>query len=823
MDIARRLTAELTAALAVPAAGSAYVASHLFPEDPGHVQARPLVVGMSLAVMMLGALIFWRLLAPVRAGLAAGAGEERRHQAGRAALRTPLRVSAAVGIAGTATAVGLAVSRIAAGRPVDAVVAGALVGLAFVIMATMLAYSVASAGLAKVLLELGPTGEEPGRVSMRSKVLATSAGLVCFALLLVGPIAYARYRADLDGDHLARAERALANAAAIAAQRGPAAAAEFASLATDAPAAVVDGGGAILSRSGGGDGSLLAAAGRPGRERLAGAWRLRRPLPDGRTLVILLPEAPLLARRAALWNASGLVGLAVLAAAFLLVWLVARGLTVPLRSLGRAAERVAAGDLTAAPPSVTRDEMGRLASDFRRMTQGLAALVREVQEASRGVLQGTREVEEIGGRVAEGAAEERAQVFGVQTAVQDMQASVALAGRGVAGLSEYVASTSSAVVEMSASLEEVRRQATELTKQAEGAARDVEGLAETGRRAQTQLGGIEEVAWHASESLQAVSASLRELESSSVSSQRAAARAAEMVEQAGTVVREAAEGIEGVRAAVGDAKQRITVLGRRSDDIDQILDFIGEVAGRTNLLSLNASIIATQAGEHGKAFAVVAGHIRELASQISSSTQSIGQILHAVRDDVRGTAQLIDRGDELAAGGVALAHKSLGALEEIRGATDRGRETAVAIQEALQVHANATREVGRLVAAVAEGSRGLAEAVTLVGRSVGGVGTVSRAVNGLADRVSRALEEQSGLGRRQLEALERINAMIAEVSRAMDRHAASTRSVEEALRQLTRTAQQHERSVGALGNVAGRLVSHSHALGERVGRFKVEG
>ncbi len=132
---------------------------------------------------------------------------------------------------------------------------------------------------------------------------------------------------------------------------------------------------------------------------------------------------------------------------------------------------------------------------------------------------------------------------------------------------------------------------------------------------------------------------------------------------------------------MADAHQRIAVLGRRSDDIDQVVDFISEVAGRTNLLSLNASIIASQAGEHGKAFAVVADQIRELASQIARSTKSIGDIIQAVREDVEGTAALIDRGDALAAEGVQLARNSLEALADIRRSTARGRETAAGIRD----------------------------------------------------------------------------------------------------------------------------------------------
>jgi methyl-accepting chemotaxis protein len=95
-------------------------------------------------------------------------------------------------------------------------------------------------------------------------------------------------------------------------------------------------------------------------------------------------------------------------------------------------------------------------------------------------------------------------------------------------------------------------------------------------------------------------------------------------------------------------------------------------------------------------------------------------------------------------------------------------------------------------------------------------------VNDLADRVRRALEEQSGLGRRQIQALERINAMIGEIASAMESHRAASRRVQEALRGLAGAAQQHEAAVGALGGVAARLGSHSRALAQRVDRFKLE-
>jgi methyl-accepting chemotaxis protein len=374
---------------------------------------------------------------------------------------------------------------------------------------------------------------------------------------------------------------------------------------------------------------------------------------------------------------------------------------------------------------------------------------------------------------------------------------------------------------MSAALEEVRRQASELTSSAEAANGDAEKLTHSGRRAQAQLASLNDLAAQAGGSIEGVQASLVTLQSAADESQATAARVAEMADASGVVVNEAVAGIESLRAAVDDAKRRVTALGRRSDDVEQILTFVGEVAGRTNLLSLNASIIATQAGEHGKAFAVVADQIRELAAQSASSTNSIGDIIRAVREDVSGTARLIDRGDALAAQGVALARKSLASLDGIRAATARGRDSAAAIHAAVRSHAKSTGAVAELVSSVAENTRSVADAIQMVGRSAAAVQAVSRGVGALADRVSRALHEQSGLGRRQLDGLERINARLAEIGRAVEAHDAATRRVRELLGHLTRTAAQHETAVAELSGVADRLGGRSRALADRVGRFKV--
>ena len=66
-------------------------------------------------------------------------------------------------------------------------------------------------------------------------------------------------------------------------------------------------------------------------------------------------------------------------------------------------------------------------------------------------------------------------------------------------------------------------------------------------------------------------------------------------------------GIAIIRDQTLKAKRALEGLASRIGEIGEIATVIGGISDETNLLSLNAAIIAAQAGEHGKAFAVVAG------------------------------------------------------------------------------------------------------------------------------------------------------------------------------------------------------------------------
>ncbi|NDI34626.1 methyl-accepting chemotaxis protein [Chengkuizengella sediminis] len=81
--------------------------------------------------------------------------------------------------------------------------------------------------------------------------------------------------------------------------------------------------------------------------------------------------------------------------------------------------------------------------------------------------------------------------------------------------------------------------------------------------------------------------------------------------------------------------------------IVEINTIIEEVSRQTNLLSINAGIEASRAGEHGKGFAVIAKEIRELSKQTSHSSVNIVALIQEIQEKLIDTVQHSEQSTEI--------------------------------------------------------------------------------------------------------------------------------------------------------------------------------
>lgn len=178
------------------------------------------------------------------------------------------------------------------------------------------------------------------------------------------------------------------------------------------------------------------------------------------------------------------------------------------------------------------------------------------------------------------------------------------------------------------------------------------------------------------------------------------ARTAQTASSEGSdAVRAVLEEMNEIDAAVDQTAAAIHSLADRSQHINGITAVISDLAGRTNILSLNASIEAARAGEQGRGFAVVAQEIRKLAEQSSQSARQISELIESVAHLTEQAAAAMRAGTEKVKTGLAKAKQ----VDRVFGVIEA--QVADVTQHA--VHSASTTaelaETGRRIVAMVEG------------------------------------------------------------------------------------------------------------------------
>ncbi len=222
---------------------------------------------------------------------------------------------------------------------------------------------------------------------------------------------------------------------------------------------------------------------------------------------------------------------------------------------------------------------------------------------------------------------------------------------------------------------------------------------------------------------------------------RASAAIEEMAAAAGSLASQATSKKEAVGGLVETSKAGERVLASMGQSMVQIQGsaakvaelggIIGDIADRTNLLGMNASIEAAHAGAAGRGFAVVANEIRALSVEAGKSAHVIADTLKEVRSSIESTVS--KSGEAMA------SFKKIS--EDIRGVSLMIDELLSSIQEL----SAGSSDVVAAVETVAELTRSTESAVD---RSCEGMDESFRGMDTVAEIASKVRVETSEISTR---------------------------------------------------------------------------
>ncbi|MFN3238870.1 MAG: methyl-accepting chemotaxis protein, partial [Pseudomonadales bacterium] len=209
----------------------------------------------------------------------------------------------------------------------------------------------------------------------------------------------------------------------------------------------------------------------------------------------------------------------------------------------------------------------------------------------------------------------------------------------------------------------------------------------------------EEIA-QVSEAVNGMAVSIDQVSYNAAESSSVAERSVEIANKGASVVQNTIDGMDNIRGQIQETAKRIKRLGESSQEIGDIVSLINDIADQTNILSLNAAIQASMAGDAGKGFAVVADEVQRLAERSGAAAKQISALVKTIQSDTNEAVTSMEQTTSEVVRGTRLAQDAGVALGEIESVSSSLAEIIENISDAARQQAASAGKISNTMKSI---------------------------------------------------------------------------------------------------------------------------